>query len=82
MVIVSFDATFDKIMSKLEKSPLKDKVKKSMIKIIDNPMVGKPMTHNRKASREVYIKPFRLSYIYNIEKDEIIFADLYHKDNQ
>ena len=78
----SFDDAFDKIMVKLETSPIKNKVKKAIIKIINNPMVGKPMTGNRKPSREVYIKPFRLSYFYNIEKDEIIFADLYHKDNQ
>src|SRR3989338_4696538 len=49
-------------------------------KIIENPEIGKPMMHYRKGTREVYIKPFRLSYAYIKEGDKIIFLDLYHKD--
>jgi len=52
------------------------------MKIIQNPDVGKPMRYARKGTREVYIKPFRLSYAYISEEDKIIFLDLYHKDEQ
>ena len=55
------------------------KSKKANKKIINNPEVGKPMRHERKGTREVYIKPFRLSYAYLKNEDLIIFLDLYHK---
>jgi hypothetical protein len=40
------------------------------------------MKHKRKGTRELYIKPFRLSYAYNITKDKVIILDLYHKKKQ
>lgn len=51
-------------------------------KIINDPDVGKPMMHERKGTREVYVGSFRLSYCYDIENDLIVFLDLYHKDEQ
>ena len=38
------------------------------------------MKHNRKGTRELYIKPFRLSYIYI--KDTVYILDFYHNDEQ
>lgn len=40
------------------------------------------MKYTRKGTNEVYISPFRLSYLYSKEEDKIIFLDLYHKDRQ
>ena len=51
-------------------------------KIIQNPEVGKPMRNVRKGTRELYIKPFRLSYSYIKSEDKIILLDFYHKDKQ
>jgi mRNA-degrading endonuclease RelE of RelBE toxin-antitoxin system len=51
-------------------------------KIIENPNVGKPMRYQRKGTRELYMKPFRLSYLYNSQEDVIIFLELYHKKHQ
>ena len=51
-------------------------------KIKNNPEIGKPMKHNRKGTREVYLPPFRLSYAYNKTSDIIIILDFYHKDAQ
>ena len=50
--------------------------------IIENTEIGKPMKFARKGTREVYISPFRLSYAYIKEKNEIIILNLYHKDKQ
>ena len=50
--------------------------------IIENPDVGKPMRNSRKATRELYIKPFRLSYAYFSDKNLIYLLDLYHKKKQ
>lgn len=59
-----------------------ERVEKLVIKIIQNPEVGKPMRYARKGTREVYLGPFRLSYAYNQSTDTLTFLDLYHKNKQ
>ena len=80
MVNVVYDPLFEKKVRKIKDTLLKEKVKKQIIKIINSPESGKPMRFSRKGTREVYIKPFRLSYLY--EGDKIIFLDVYHKNEQ
>ncbi|MBI4440002.1 type II toxin-antitoxin system RelE/ParE family toxin [Candidatus Woesearchaeota archaeon] len=82
MVNVEYDDLFEKRYKKIKDASLKLHVKKQIAKIIEMPEVGKPMRHDRKGTREVYIPPFRLSYAYIKEEDRIIFLDLYHKDEQ
>ncbi len=60
---------FTNIYSKFDNFT-RDKVKKKIQKIITNPEVGKPMRYGRKGTRELYIKPFRLSYFYLAQKTE------------
>ena len=74
-------SNFKKAFEKLDKS-YKEKVEKQIRKIIENPLVGKPMRYNRKSTREVYVPPFRLSYSYFNIKDEIFIYELYHKKKQ
>mgnify|MGYP001613198614 FL=1 len=78
---INRDPHFEKLFSKLD-SNQKEKIKTQIRKIIENPEAGKPMRYARKGTREVYIKPFRLSYIYISEENNVIFLDLYHKDEQ
>ena len=82
MVEVDNEPIFEKKIGKIKDYFLKSKVKKQIKKIIENPEIGKPMKHDRKGTREVYISPFRLSYVYLKEKNKIVFFDLYHKDEQ
>jgi mRNA-degrading endonuclease RelE of RelBE toxin-antitoxin system len=72
---------FQTTYNRLDNS-LKIKVKKQILKIIDNPTCGKPMRNVRKGTREVRVKPYRLSYYYDVEHNHIIFLDFYHKDKQ
>ena len=72
---------FLKQLKKLDKSYL-DRVEKLVIKIIQNPEIGKPMRFDRKGTREVYVNPFRLSYAYDRNRDILFFLDVYHKDEQ
>ena len=72
---------FIKQVNKLDKS-YSDRIDKIIIKVIENPEIGKPMRFDRKGTREVYIKPFRLSYAYKKVQDVIIILDFYHKDEQ
>lgn len=82
MVKIDFDEHFKRTISKIKDSSIKERIEKLVIKIINNPQIGKPMKHNRKGTREVYLPPFRLSYAYNKTTDTIIVLDLYHKDEQ
>ena len=82
MVKIDFDERFKKTISKIKDSVIKERIEKLIIKIKNNPQVGKPMKHNRKGTREVYLSPFRLSYAYNRDSDTIIILDFYHKDEQ
>lgn len=72
---------FTNIYSKFDNFT-RDKVKKKIQKIITNPEVGKPMRYGRKGTRQLYIKPFRLSYVYLASEDRIVLLDLYHKKKQ
>ena len=82
MVTIIYAESFKKAFKKLIKSPLKEKIKKQISKIIDDPLLGKPMKYGRKGTRELYVKPFRISYKYYEQTDELVFADVYHKDAQ
>ena len=82
MVIVEETDNFSKIYEKIKGELLRLKIKKQIKKIISNPEVGKPMRNVRKGTREVYINPFRLSYVYFQEQNKIILLDFYHKKEQ
>ncbi len=82
MLNVDYKLDFLKKIKKIKDSLLKEKVKKQIAKIIAFPEIGKPMMYARKGTREVYISPFRLSYVYIEKEDKVVFLDLYHKDEQ
>ena len=82
MVKVDYKLRFKLIIGKIKDNSLREKIKKQIRKIKESPEVGKPMRNVRKGTRELYIKPFRLSYAYLKNEDKIIFLDLYHKKKQ
>jgi mRNA-degrading endonuclease RelE of RelBE toxin-antitoxin system len=82
MVRAIYDSTFRKRFSKIKDALLKEKIIKQIEKLRDDPELGKPMRYSRKGTREVYMPPFRLSYVYRVESDTIEFLDFYHKDEQ
>ena len=82
MVNVAYEPRFENFIRKLKDRALKERVKKQVRKIIESPEVGKPMRYIRKGTREVYVKPYRLSYMYLKNVDKIVFLNVYHKDEQ
>lgn len=82
MVEVEFEDQFKKLFSKLKDSALKEKIIKQIMKLKKNPEIGKPMKYARKGTRELYVPPFRLSYLYIKEQELVLILDLYHKDEQ
>ena len=81
MVKVDYDPYFRRAFNKLDKS-IKMQVEKALVKIIENPEIGKPMKYARKGTREVYLGSFRISYAYDLSTDILTFLDIYHKDEQ
>ena len=82
MVEMRFDKKFTNIFSKIRDELFRTKIKKQIKKVSRNPEIGKPMRNIRKGTRELYIKPFRLSYSYLSEKNIVYILDLYHKKKQ
>ena len=52
------------------------KLKKQILKIFENPEVGKPLKYYR-GERTIYIKPYRL--IYAIRGDELFLLKFEHR---
>ena len=82
MVNVEFSSNFERLFKKIKNENIKSKLKKQIKKVLDNPEIGKPMKYSRKRTRELYLKPYRISYLFIQEENKIIFLDLYHKDIQ
>ena len=72
---------FKKSFNNLDKS-YRERVEKLIRKIVGNPEIGKPMRNARKGTRELYLKPFRLSYCYVGDEGVIILLYIYHKKKQ
>jgi len=82
MVTVAYSIHFEKTIKKIKDAQLKERIKTQIAKIVNIPEIGKPMRFSRKQTREVYIPPFRLSYLYDKRRDMLVFLFLYHKDEQ
>ncbi|MBU2562783.1 MAG: type II toxin-antitoxin system RelE/ParE family toxin [Nanoarchaeota archaeon] len=67
--------TFIKQTKHLDNFLLK-KLKLQIVKIIENPFVGKPLKYAR-GEKSLYIKPFRL--IYAIKENELILLKFEHR---
>jgi len=82
MLKVEYSDELLKTISKIKDFSLKEKIKKQIKKIIEQPEIGKPMRYARKGTREIYIGSYRLAYAYIKEKNKIILLELYHKNKQ
>jgi len=82
MVTVAWHPHFEKTVRRIKDAGLRQRVKQQIIRIIDDPTIGKPMRYSRKQTREVYVPPFRLSYCFDQSRDTLVFLALYHKDEQ
>lgn len=79
---VEFNPKFISDYSKRVKSGNKKNIRVQLKKIICYPKAGKPMSNLRKGTRELYLSPFRIAYLYIEDEDLLAFLRIYHKDNQ
>jgi mRNA-degrading endonuclease RelE of RelBE toxin-antitoxin system len=82
VVVFKTSSVFEKEFRKLRDRTLKDRLTNQIDKLADNPEFGKPMQYGRKGTRELYVEPYRLSYLYSKEENTIILLSLYHKNRQ
>jgi len=72
---------FKKAYQKLDNS-IRLRLDKVLLKIMENPELGKPMMYTRKGTRELYVTPFRISYSYDYSSEILYLLDFYHKNEQ
>ena len=82
MVEVFFDDRFKAIFSKVKDQATRSRILAQVEKLRGHPQAGKPMRYKRKGTWELYIRPFRLVYVYMRDQDKVILLDLYHKKKQ
>ena len=70
---------FEREFKKIKDERLKEKLKKQIIKITENPNFGKPLRYELKGEWTIYVKPYRL--IYKIEDDKLILLRFEHRDD-
>lgn len=81
MVEIKFVISTDKFeeeFKKIKDKGLKEKLKKQIHKITQNPGFGKPLRYNLRGERTIYVKPFRL--IYKVESDKLILLRFEHRE--
>ena len=74
---VIFTEKFEKEFKKIKDKGLKEKLKKQIVKIIENPDLGKPLRYDLKGEWTIYVKPYRL--IYKVEGDKLILLRFEHR---
>ena len=82
MVTIEYTNSFKKHFKKIKDKTFSDKLKSQIKKIVEDPLIGKPMRYYRKGTRELYASPYRVSYAYLKKQQKIIFLSIYHKDEQ
>lgn len=76
--VVSTDA-FEAEVRKLKDNLLKERIRKQIARIIENPNIGKPLRFAMKGERTVYIKPYRL--IYSVENTKMCLLRFEHRSS-
>lgn len=79
MVEVIREPKFDKNIKKIKDNKLKERVKKQIKKIIENPETGDFLKY-RKNERKIYIPPFRLLYAYDKKENKLYLIDFDKRD--
>lgn len=76
-----FTPTFEKQLKKAKKKDqaLFERLKKSVVKVCENPWAGKPLKHDLKGTRRIHLNPFVL--VYSIEGDTVTFHYYEHHDD-
>jgi mRNA-degrading endonuclease RelE of RelBE toxin-antitoxin system len=76
MVEIIRKAEFSKNIKHLKDQKLKERLKKQILKILEDPeTAGRYLHHDRKFEKKIYIPPFRLIFAYDNNKDILYLID-------
>jgi len=81
-ISLRFSEEFDKLIKKTKDDNTKIRLFKQILKIVQNPGIGKHMRYSRKGEQEVYLDSFRLYYVFYEQERIIRFVEYSHKDEQ
>ena len=81
-ISLRFSHQFRNKLNKIKNSHTKIRLYKQILKIVENPYIGKPLKYSRKGSREVYLDSLRLYYAYYSEEKILRIVEFSHKDEQ
>ena len=68
---------FERDIKSVKDNLLKEKIKKQILKILENPETGKPLKYDLYGERSIYIKPFKL--IYAVNNDTLFLLRFRHR---
>ena len=74
---IVYTQKFERDVKKLRDSLVKERVKKQIRKIIENPGTGKPLRYGLKGEWTVRVPPYRL--IYAVQGDRLILLRFEHR---
>lgn len=77
MVEVVWTDNFKEEAQRIRDNTVKERIKKQIAKVINNPNVGKPLRFSSKGERTIYIKPYRL--IYSFSRNVIYLLRFEHR---
>lgn len=69
---------FERSLRSIKDNKLKERAKKQIAKIINNPKIGKPLRYSLKNERSIYVKPFRI--IYTVKGETLYLLRFSHRD--
>ena len=70
---------FEKEFKKIKDRSFKEKLKKQITKITENPNFDKPLRYCLKGEWTIYVKPYRL--IYSIEGNRLVLLRVEHRNH-
>lgn len=79
IVEIVYTSKFENDVKKLKDSSVKKSLEKHIAKVIENPVIGKPLSYALKGERSVSIPPYRLIYAV-IGKKLILLRFEHRKD--
>ncbi len=68
---------FERDVKRIRDKSLKEKLRKQIGKVAENPSFGKPLRYGLRGEWSIYVKPYRL--IYRVEGDRLILLRFEHR---
>ncbi|QRF76482.1 addiction module toxin component, YafQ family [Thermoplasmatales archaeon] len=74
---IVYTSKFEHDVKKVKDKSFKEKIQKQIIKILENPEIGKPLRYALKGERTVRVSPYRI--IYAVQRNKLILLRFEHR---